>query len=73
MKKKIIYIFDLKYNFYYHQRYGLEYINKFFDLDIIDMSEYYNPNLNYEYKDFKSEINIHKIKNLNELRNLLKK
>tara|TARA_B100000315_G_scaffold258800_1_gene312229 strand:- start:3597 stop:4787 length:1191 start_codon:yes stop_codon:yes gene_type:complete len=73
MKKKILYIFALPYNFYYYKRYALEYIKDYLDVEVLDISQYFFPKINFDNLKFNSKIVSNLISDIKDLKKFLKK
>jgi len=73
MKKKILYIFASPYNFYYYKRYALEYIKDYLDVEVLDISQYFFPKINFDNLKFNSKIVSNLISDIKDLKKFLKK
>jgi len=73
MKKKLTFIFEYKYNKTYHSKYEIEYLKKFYEITIFDLSNIFSTHLKKKTKRKTRGAKIFIIKKIFDFENQLRK
>ena len=73
MKKKIFYVFEVKYNYKFELNHNIKFLQKKFDITIIDLSKIFTPNQKKNASRYVKKNNFHVISKIAIFKKILLK